>query len=102
MRERDALLRQVFGDRGSNNPREQAVQWRERAEAARRDLATIEALPPAEAAQLVRARAELEQTKREVMERALAERQTRAAQPQELPRRPFDHGPKSPDHGFAR
>lgn len=102
MRARDALLRQVFGDRGSNNPREQAVRWRERAEAARRDLATIEALPPAEAAQLVRARAEQEQTKREVMERALAERQTRAAQPQELPRRPFDHRSKSPDHGFGR
>lgn len=79
-RERADLRRQVFGERAPSNPRAQASRWRERAEAARRNLASIEALPPVEAAQLIRARAEQEAARRDVAERALAVRRARAAQ----------------------
>ena len=79
-RERADLRCQVFGDRPPSNPRAQTARWRERADAARRDLASIEALPPVEAAQLVRTRAEQEEAQREVAERTLAVRRARAAQ----------------------
>src|SRR5690606_4463306 len=53
--ERRNLRRQRLGDRAPRRAGAQAGRWRERAAAARRDLATIEALPPTEAAELIRA-----------------------------------------------
>lgn len=55
----------------------------ERAAAARRDLATIKALPPTEAAGLLRARAEQEQPRREAVGRTLGD------------------GPTTPDRGLG-
>jgi thymidine kinase len=78
--ERADLRRQVFGERAPSNPRAQASRWRERAEAARRILASIEALPPVEAAQLIRTRAEQEAAQRNVAERTVTVHRERAAQ----------------------
>ena len=96
-RERADLRRQVFGKRAPSNPRAQASRWRERAEAARRNLASIEALPPVEAAQLIRTRAEQEEAQREVAKRTLAGRRARAAQLDDFTHHPPDDGPTRPD-----
>ena len=69
--ERRTIVRQAFVDRTPSSPRKIAAQWREQAETARRDLATIEALPVTEAAQLIRDRAAQEQARREAIECAL-------------------------------
>ncbi len=90
LRERADLLRQVFGERSPSNPQAQASRWRERAEAARRNLASIEALPPVEAAQLIRTRAEQEEAQREVAERTLAGRRVRSAQLHDFTHHPAD------------
>ncbi len=100
MQERANLRRQVFGDRKPSDPRAQAARWQERGEAARRDLAAIEALPPAEAAQLIRTHAAQEQAAREAAERALAERRARAAQLNSTPRT-RGHGPTPPSRGLG-
>ncbi|MCC4250194.1 MULTISPECIES: MobF family relaxase [Microbacterium] len=99
--ERQNLGRQLLGERAPSRAGAQAGRWRERAAAARRDLATIETLPPTEAAKLIRARAEQEQTKREAIERTLAEREARAAQLHDFTRRPLDDGPTTPDRGLG-
>ncbi len=100
MQERANLRRQVFGDRKPSDPRAQAARWQERGEAARRDLAAIEALPPVEAAQLIRTHAAEEQAAREAAERALAELRARAAQLNSTPRT-RGHGPTSPSRGLG-
>ena len=100
MQERANLRRQVFGDRKPSDPRAQAARWQERGEAARRDLAAIEALPPVEAAQLIRTHAAEEQAAREAVERALAELRARAAQLNSTPRT-RGHGPTSPSRGLG-
>ncbi len=100
--ERRNLRRQLLGDRAPSRAGAQAGRWRERAAAARRDLATIEALPPTEAAELLRARAEQEQAKREAVDHTLAEREARAAQLHDFTRRPPDHGPTTPGSGLVR
>lgn len=100
MQERADLRRQVFGDRKPSDPRAQATRWQERAETARRDLAAIEALPPLEAAQLIRTRAAQAQAAREAAERALAERRARAAQLEVNPRA-HGHGPTPPSRGLG-
>lgn len=100
MQERADLRRQVFGDRKPSDPRAQATRWQERAETARRDLAAIEALPPLEAAQLIRTRAAQAQAARETAERALAERRARAAQLEVTPRT-RGHGPTPPSRGLG-
>lgn len=91
-RERADLRRQVFGERTPSSPRAQASRWRDRAEAARRNLTSIEALPPVEAAELIRTRAEQEAARREVGERALAVRRARAAQLHDFTHPPADGG----------
>lgn len=101
MQARADLRRQVFGDRKPSDPRAQAARWQERAETARRDLAAIEALPPVEAAQLIRTRAAQEQAAREAAERALAERNSRAAQLPDLSRRTSGRGPTPPSRGLG-
>ena len=75
-----ALLRQVLGSATPSVASTRAVQWRTRAEQARRDLAETEALPVTEAAQLVRDRAARAEAERIVAERAQAARDARAAQ----------------------
>ena len=99
MRERADLRRQMFGNRTPSSDQTRAARWRERAEVARRDLAAIESLPVAVAAQLVRA--QQEQAQREVAERALAERRSHAAQPRDFTRRPPDHGTTPPEQGLG-
>ncbi|WP_307812339.1 MobF family relaxase [Lacisediminihabitans changchengi] len=92
IQERANLRRQVFGDRKQNDARAQTARWQERADAARRDLVAIEALPVVEAAELIRDRAEREQAQREAAERALAERKAHAAQRDDFTRRTPSHG----------
>jgi hypothetical protein len=58
MHERADLRRQVAGSQPVTSAPAQAARWRTRAEAARRDLAAIEALPIAEAARLIHNRAD--------------------------------------------
>ena len=99
--ERADLRRHVFGDRAPSNPQAQTARWRERAEGAQRDLASIEALPPVEAARLIRTRAEQEQWQREVAERALAERRARAALLHDFSRRRSGQGPTPSDRGLG-
>ncbi|TAM70742.1 MAG: TrwC relaxase [Microbacteriaceae bacterium] len=94
-RERTDLRRQVFGDRTPSSAKAQAVRWRGRIEVARRDLAAIEALPPVEAAQLIRARAEQAQ-------REAAKRQIRVAQLHDFTHREPDHRQTPPDRGLER
>ncbi|MFT4220180.1 MAG: MobF family relaxase [Microbacterium sp.] len=96
-----ALIAQAFGDRTPSSPRKLAAQWRAQVETARRDLATIEALPVAEAAQLIRDRAAQEQARREAAERALVARKARAMQLHDFTRRPPDRGPTPPSHGLG-
>lgn len=91
-RERRALNRQVFGDRTPTRPRQQAAQWRQRAEAARRALAAIEALPVTEAAQLIRDHSEQQQRRQETTGRAIAEQTTRTRHPARQTARPSSRG----------
>ena len=90
MRERTDLRHQLLGNHRASGAKTNSTRWQERAEVARRDLAAIESLPVAVAAQLVRA--QQEQAQREVAERALAERRSPAAQPHGHTRRPPDAG----------
>jgi hypothetical protein len=83
------------------NTERAAVQWRAQVETVRRDLATIEALPVGEAAQLIRDRAAQEQARREAAERALVARKARATQLHEFTRRPPDRGPAPPSHALG-
>ncbi|WP_292718873.1 MobF family relaxase [Microbacterium sp. 13-71-7] len=55
--ERADLRRQLLGNQAPSSARAQAARWRDRGEAARRELAAIEALPPVQAAARIRARA---------------------------------------------
>lgn len=55
--ERDALVRQITGQRTLSSPRVQAARWAERADGARRDLAALNALHITDAARLIRERA---------------------------------------------
>ena len=96
-RERADLRRQVLGERAPSNPGGQASRWRERAEATRRNLASIEALPLVEAAQLIRTRAEQEEAQRTLAERTLAGRRARAAQLDDFTHHSPDDGPTRPD-----
>ena len=100
MQERADVRRQVFGDRKPSDPRAQVARWQQRAENTRRDLAAIEALPPVEAAQLIRTHAAQEQAAREATERALAEQRARAAQI-EVTHRTRGHGPTPPSRGLG-
>lgn len=84
-RERAGLRRQLLGDRAAGNLAAQVERWQERVATARRDLDTIEALPVAEAAQLIRVLAGQDRAQREAAEAlALAERQARAARLHDL------------------
>ncbi len=56
--ERADLRREVTGDQTVTSAPAQAARWRARADSARRDLAAIEALPIAEAAQFIHDRAD--------------------------------------------
>lgn len=96
-RERADLHRQLFGNHTPGSAQAQAARWRERVETARRDLAAIEALPPVEAAQLIRARDAQEQAQREAAERTLTERKVRAGRLHDFTQRPPDWGPTTPD-----
>lgn len=99
--ENRAITRQMFSDRTPGSPQKLAAQWRKQAETARRDLATIEALPTTEAAQLIRNRAAQEQVRREAVERALAERKTFAAKSHALIQRPPRQEPTPPSRGLG-
>jgi hypothetical protein len=101
MQECANLRREVFGDRKPSDPRAQATQWQERAQAARRALAAIEVLPVAEAAELIRYRAERERAQREAAERALVERKVRAAQLDDFTRGARSRGHEQPDRGLS-
>ncbi|WP_422933056.1 MobF family relaxase [Sinomonas sp. P47F7] len=101
VQERANLRRRVFDHRSPGNALAQVERWHERAEAARRDLAFIEALPVTEAAQLISARADREQARREAAERVAAERRARAAKPHDFTRRPGDRGPMRSDRGLG-
>lgn len=75
----------MLGDRAAGNLAAQVERWQERVATARRDLDTIEALPVAEAAQLIRVLAGQDRAQREAAEAlALAERQARAARLHDL------------------
>lgn len=86
MRERTDLHRQLFGNQRPSNAQTNAARWQDRAEAARRGLATIESLPVDEAAQFVRAQ-------RELAQREAVENVTRRSRTPQIP----DHRPTSPD-----
>jgi hypothetical protein len=101
-RERADLHRQMFGNHTSGSAQAQAARWGEQAETARRDLAAIEALPPVEAAQLIRNRTEQEQAQRTAAERTLAERKVRAGRLHDFTQRPPERGPTPPDRGLGR
>jgi hypothetical protein len=99
--ERRVLVRKMFGDRTPSSPREQAAQWQEQAETARRDLTAIEALPPTEAAQIIRDRAAQEQARRQALEPAVAERKARAAKLHDFAQRPTPQEPTPPSRGLG-
>src|SRR6218665_2232776 len=80
LRESVALRRQVLGSATPSTVSARAAGWRARAEQARHDLAQIEALPVAEAAQLVGELAARAEAERQAAERAQAAREARAAQ----------------------
>jgi hypothetical protein len=92
----------MFSTSRPSHAETQAARWRRRAEAASRDLRTIETLPPAEAVEFIRARAAEEQARREAAERAQAEREARATKLQTTTRHPPDHGPIPPSRGLGR
>src|SRR6218665_441027 len=80
LRESVALRRQVLGSATPSTVSARAGGWRARAEQARHALAQIEALPVAEAAQLVGELAARAEAERQAAERAQAAREARAAQ----------------------
>ncbi len=96
--ERADLRRHVAGDQPVTSAPAQAARWRTRAESARRDLATIEAMPLAQAAHLIRDRAEQAAAAQAVIDAAAAARHTQAAEwtspsPARLPDHDRDLGP---------
>ncbi|MET4705162.1 MobF family relaxase [Frigoribacterium sp. UYMn621] len=102
MKARAALVREVLGDRTPRTVQGQAARWRERADDARGNLAAIEALPPVEATQRIRARIEQQQAQHAVAERILAERQAHAAQLHDFTHRPPVGGLRRPERGIGR
>lgn len=80
-RERADLRRQVLGDRAPSSTQAQAVRWRAQAEAARHNLAEVEALPITEAARLLRDRAARATAERTASEPATAATQAPVAEP---------------------
>jgi hypothetical protein len=102
MQERADFRRRLLGNRlVGSSPHEQAHRWREQADAARRDLSTIEGLSPVEAAKVVRARAEQEKAQRGTADRDRTQRQARAAHHYNLGRRTDGYGTTTPDRGLG-
>lgn len=101
MEERRRLIHDVFGDLRLGNPREYAATWRQHADAARRTLDTIEALPVTEAAQLIRDRAAQDQARRDAAESAETARKARAAKLHDFTKRPSRSGPTPPSRGLG-
>ena len=91
----------MFGNRRPGNAEAQAARWRNLAEAASRDLHTIEALRPAEAIEFIASRAAEERVRREAAERARGERKSRAAKLQSATPYPPDNGSTPPSRGLA-
>jgi hypothetical protein len=98
VRERTALRRQLLGDRAPNTIEATVLRLRQQSEAARTDLARIEALPTDEAVEFIQARTEQEQALREAARQARAERQARAGATLEPPRQ----SPGAPERGLGR
>ncbi|MFC4244008.1 MobF family relaxase [Gryllotalpicola reticulitermitis] len=87
MHERATLRRQLLADHTPSTVRQAVQRLQQQAEAARADLARIEALPPGEAVEFIRARVQQEQACREAV-LALAERQARTTAPTPPPQNP--------------
>ncbi len=101
-REHAVLVRKLFGGSTPTDPRIKEARWQERGDAARGALAAIEALPPVEAAQLIRDRAAREQAQREAAEHALAEWQARPAKLHDFTRHPLGRGSTPQARGLGR
>ncbi|HEY0246756.1 MAG TPA: hypothetical protein VGC45_00710 [Gryllotalpicola sp.] len=97
-RERAALRRQLLGDRAPSAIEPTVLRLRQQSEAARTDLARIEALPTDEAVEFIQARTEQEQALREAAKQARAEQQARAGAALEPPRQ----SPGTPERGLRR
>lgn len=97
-RERVALRRQLLGDHAPSAIGATVLRLRQQSEAARTELARIEALPTDEAVEFIQARTEQEQALREAAKQARAERQARAGATLEPPRQ----SPGAPERGLGR
>ena len=98
--ESTALHRQILGSATPSTAITRAIRWRNRAEQARHDLAEIEALPVAKAAQFVRERVARVKAEREAAERAQAALDVRAARLGQF-RPSSDHGRTGPERDFG-
>lgn len=97
MDERQQLRRAIYRDPYARDSAERrATDAAQRAERDRRFLAQIEALPPEQAASLIRERTEADR----IAAAALAERAARLRGPEREPHRPTRHGPER-DHGIS-
>lgn len=96
LRERTQLAPRIVETKPRGTAEAQAALWRKRVNAARRELAEIEALPVGQAAQLVRER---EQNRRDAVERASTARETRLTERGRNQWQPSaNHPTRSADH----
>jgi len=99
--ERAALRRRILGELTPSTAGTRAAQWHVRAERARHDLAEIDAIPTAVAAQLVRDHAARAEAEGAAAERAQAARDARAAKLDQFRSASNEHQRPGPDHGVG-
>ncbi len=101
LRESVSLRQRVLGHAPPSTAISRAAEWQARAEQARHDLAHIETLPVAEAAQFASELAARAESERQAAERVRAEREARAARLRDF-RPSNDHHRAEPGHDAPR
>jgi hypothetical protein len=99
---RASLRQRIYGNQRPNDPAARAAGWRDLAQEARRDLAQIESVPVAEAAQLVRVRSALAKAERIAADQVKAAVEARAVRLARFSSPSTDRGRSGPEHDFGR
>jgi len=99
---RASLRQRIYGNQRPNDPAARAAGWRDLAQEARRDLAQIESVPVAEAAQLVRVRSALAKAERIAADQVKAAVEARAVRLARFSSPSTDRRRSGPGHDFGR
>ena len=97
-----SLRQRIYGNQRPNDPAARAAGWRDLAQEARRDLAQIESVPVAEAAQLVRVRSALAKAERIAADQVKAAVEARAVRLARFSSPSADRRRSGPEHDFGR